>query len=237
MARNRWRTRERAQLCSGARTRRVRTPSEAVAHQAPTGRTSADSHDRASIGTDTLQAQSNELRLRMTRSAGPGWRPPISQQPRRSADLCAGRTRTWLLSVTGFPSAGVTVGRARCSRLVTWAWMRVGACARSARLCRRHERQLAGAHVDGPHDFSGAIAWVDQNCCFVGESLSRLSPAADEVTADGVGWVCAGCGRQRTPEKIDTPTGVASRVSGVSTELRRAKVARAAPSRREWPVI
>ena len=54
----------------------------------PTGRNPPEPPLAATIervqGTDTLQARSNELPLRMTRWARPGWRPPISQQPCRS---------------------------------------------------------------------------------------------------------------------------------------------------------
>ena len=54
--------------------------------------------------------------------------------------------------------------------------------------CRRRERELATTAIDGPHDFSGPIAWVDQNYRLGGKFL--IAPFPDRpwrspLTKDG----------------------------------------------------
>ena len=47
--------------------------------------------------------------------------------------------------------------------------------------CRRRERELATTAIDGPHDFSGPIAWVDQNY--------RLGGGICQPERGTVGWL------------------------------------------------
>jgi hypothetical protein len=111
----------------------------------------------------------------------------------------------------------VSTGAARCSH-------------------RMHERvsaaRLAGS---GPHDFACAVLRVDQNHGLGGQVFRRLGPPGREIAPDGICRVGAGCGRKRTPQKVDAPAGVARRVARVSAELRGAEVPCSTPPGREGP--
>jgi hypothetical protein len=101
----------------------------------------------------------------------------------------------------------------------------------------RHACASARVAAGGPDDFASAVLRVDQYDCLGRQGLRRVSSLAGEVTPNGICRVCAGWGRKRASQKIDTPAGVTRRITGVSAELRRAEVPRSAPPRREGPVL
>lgn len=100
-------------------------------------------------------------------------------------------------------------------------------------------RERASAHVarSKPHNLADAVVRVDQYDCLGRQGLRRVSRPGGEVTPKNIGRVSAGSGGKRAPEKIDAPTRVTRRITGVPAELRRAEIPRSTPPGREGPVV